>query len=136
MDDAPTSLPESTPASPVPDSVSEASAPVKQADTPSDAAPAADVPDAHRDVVQRLYQQVRAAISTIEELRTENERLRKRIEELEAEPEVPDDETILALDDNPEEVREQITQFINTIDTYLNPPSSTATEAAPADSDS
>ena len=136
MNDAPTSLPESTPASPVPDSVSEASAPAEQADTPSDATPAADVPDAHRDVVERLYQQVRAAISTIEELRTENERLRKRIEELEAEPEYPDDETILALDDNPEEVREQITQFINTIDTYLNTPSSTATEAAHEDSDS
>jgi len=136
MNDAPTSLPESTPASPVPDSVSEASAPAEPADTPSDSMPAADVPDAHRDVVQRLYQQIRAAISTIEELRTENERLRKRIEELEAEPEYPDDETILALDENPEEVREQITQFINTIDTYLNPPSSTMTEAAPEDSDS
>jgi regulator of replication initiation timing len=132
MDDASTSLPESTPASPVPDSVSEVSPPQEKEESPPDSEVAADVPDAHRDVVQRLYQQVRAAISTIDDLRAENQRLRKRIEELEAEPDYPDDETILALDENPEEVREQITQFINTIDTYLDS-SSTATEAATED---
>jgi FtsZ-binding cell division protein ZapB len=132
MDDAPTSLPESTPASPVPDSVSEVSPSQEKEEATPDSEVAADVPDAHRDVVQRLYQQVRAAISTIDDLRAENERLRKRIEELEAEPDYPDDETILALDENPEEVREQITQFINTIDTYLDS-SSTATEAATED---
>lgn len=132
MDDASTSLPESTPASPVPDSVSKASAPEDQQEAAPDPTLTADVPEAHRDALQRLYRQVRAAISTIDELRAENERLRERVEELEAEPEYPDDETILALDDDPEEVREQITQFINTIDTYLDS-SSTTTEAAPED---
>ena len=136
MADAPTSLPESTPASPVPDSVSEASPP-KDSPNESETEPplAADIPEAHRDVVERLYRTVQAAVATIDELRAENERLRERIDELEAEPDVPDDETILALDDNPEEVRERITQFINTIDTYLDPSSSATTEAAPEESD-
>jgi FtsZ-binding cell division protein ZapB len=137
MADASTSLPESTPASPVPDSVSEASPP-KDSPNESETEPplAADIPEAHRDVVERLYRTVQAAVATIDELRAENERLRERIEELEAEPEYPDDETILALDDNPEAVREQITQFINTIDTYLNTPASAPPEAAAEDPDS
>jgi FtsZ-binding cell division protein ZapB len=83
-------------------------------------------------VVRRLFQQVQAAVDTIEDLRAENERLRRRIAELEAEPDYPDDETILALDDDPAEVRERITQFINTIDTYLDPDPAPASEDADA----
>lgn len=117
MKDSPHSLPESTPASPLPESVSPST------DEPeAQTGPALDhLPAEHRDVVRRLFQQVQAAVDTIEDLRAENERLRRRIAELEAEPEYPDDETVLALDDNPAEVRERITQFINTIDTYLDP---------------
>jgi len=120
MKDSPHSLPESTPASPVPESVS---SPMDKPDKPeSQEGPAlTHLPAEHRDVVRRLFQQVQAAVDTIEDLRAENERLRRRVAELEAEPEYPDDETVLALDDNPAEVRERITQFINTIDTYLDP---------------
>jgi HPt (histidine-containing phosphotransfer) domain-containing protein len=127
MDDSSPSLPESTPASPVPDSVSETDDP--DADAPNADASAAGVaealdvpdglPDEHREVVRRLSQQVAAAVETIEELRAENERLRRRVEELEAGPEIPDDETLLTLDDDPDAVREQITEFIDTIDSFL-----------------
>lgn len=127
MKDSPQSLPESTPATPVPESVS---AP-KDEPAASEAPALNHLPAEHRDVVRRLFQQVQAAVDTIEDLRAENERLRRRIAELEAEPEYPDDETVLALDDHPAEVRERITQFINTIDTYLDP--SPAAEPASKD---
>ena len=48
MADASTSLPESTPASPVPDSVSEAS---PSTDDKNDPTPAADVPDAYERLI-------------------------------------------------------------------------------------
>ncbi|PSQ97752.1 MAG: hypothetical protein BRD55_01000 [Bacteroidetes bacterium SW_9_63_38] len=137
MADASTPLPGSTPASPVPNSVVEAASPAEEQDP--DPVPELDlpetVPDVHRDVVRRLHRKIQAAVSTIEALRTENERLRERVEELEAEPEFPDNETVFALDDDPEDVREQITQFINTIDTYLETTVSTEAEAAPDDPD-
>jgi predicted nuclease with TOPRIM domain len=122
MDDSSPSLPESSPASPVPDSVSETDAPDADASA-AGVAEALDVPDGlpdeHREVVRRLSQQVAAAVETIEELRAENERLRRRVEELEAGPEIPDDETLFTLDDDPDAVREQITEFIDTIDSFL-----------------
>lgn len=135
MTDSHSFLPESAPASPVPDSVSQNE--VSNADpTQNDAgeqendlfqADFSHLSAAHRDTMHRLAQRVHEAVNTIEELRSENDRLRQRIEELEAEmeeleaePDFPDDETILALDDDPNEVRERITQFINTIDTYLD----------------
>jgi hypothetical protein len=61
-------------------------------------------------------------VDTIERLRAENERLRRRVEELEAGPDLPDDETHLSLDDDPEALRERITDFIDAIDAYLERP--------------
>lgn len=143
MADLPTSLPESTPASPVPDSVSDSAADsvpeTNGTAEQNDSSPNKDfshLPPEHREVVQRLYQKVKTAIETIGRLRAENERLRERIAELEAKPDLPEDEAILALDDDPDEVRERITQFINTIDTYLDTSASDSpTDATPKEAD-
>jgi FtsZ-binding cell division protein ZapB len=80
------------------------------------------VPDAHRDVLRRLTRRVEEAVETIEGLRAENERLRRRVEELEAGPDLPEDETLLTLDDDPDALRDRITQFIDAIDAYLDRP--------------
>lgn len=136
MTDSHSFLPESAPASPVPDSVSQHeedsqnNADEDRTEEPENALQDAfsHLSEAHRDVVRRLAHRVKQAVSTIEDLRAENERLRRRVEELEAQPDYPEDETILALDDDPDKVRERITQFINTIDTYLD-----TTATAPED---
>lgn len=112
MDDPPL-LPNSDPASPVPASVS-AQGTEERVDVDL-----SRLPDEHRDTVRRLYRKVEDAAETIERLRAENQRLRQRVQELEAQPAFPDAETVLALDDDPDELREQITDFINAIDAYL-----------------
>lgn len=97
---------------PVPDSVTE----------PDDGDGEVDLshlPAEHRPVLRRLHRRVEQTTETIDRLRTENEQLRQRVEELEAEPRVPKDKAVLTLDDDPEELREQITHFIGAIDTYL-----------------
>ena len=114
------SLPEPDSVSPVPESVS---------DDDGEAKDLSHLPAEHREVVRRLHQRVEQAVETIEALRAENERLRQRVEELEAKPSFPEAETVLTLDDDPEEVRERISHFIDTIDTYLE----AAEPNAPAD---
>jgi 5'-deoxynucleotidase YfbR-like HD superfamily hydrolase len=111
MDNVRSSLPESDPAGPVPESVSDG----------SEAEPVdlSHLPPEHRDVVRRLHRRVAEAVETIRRLRAENERLRRRVEELEAGPDLPEDETVLALEDDPEALRGRITRFIDAIDTYL-----------------
>jgi len=106
------SLPESDPASSLPEPAAD----------DSGASHDGPVPDAHRDVLQRLRHRVEEAVETIERLRAENERLRRRVEELEAGPDRPDDETILTLEDDPEALRDRITRFIDAIDAYLDRP--------------
>jgi regulator of replication initiation timing len=106
------SLPEPDSVSPVPESVSSGAE--------DESAPTFEhLPAEHRAPMQRLYRRVERAVETIERLRAENERLRRRVEELEAQPTLPDDETVFALDEDPEEVKERITRFIDAIDTYL-----------------
>jgi FtsZ-binding cell division protein ZapB len=112
MDTPDASLPESDPASSLPDSATDEAG--ANHDGP--------VPDAHRDVLRRLTRRVEEAVETIERLRAENERLRRRVEELEAGPDLPDDETILTLEDDPEALRDRITRFIDAIDAYLDRP--------------
>jgi hypothetical protein len=112
MDDSPPSIPESDPAPPVPTSVAEAEA---TADLDLSA-----LPEEHRGIVRRLHRRVTQAVRTIEELRAENERLRRRIEELEAGPTVPEDESLFTLDEPPDALRDRITAFIDAIDTYLD----------------
>jgi predicted RNase H-like nuclease (RuvC/YqgF family) len=106
------SLPEPDSVSPVPESVAEEDA--------EGEASFEHLPAEHRDVMQRLYRRVEQAAATIERLRAENERLRRRVEELEAQPSFPDEETVLTLDEDPEDVKQRITRFIDAIDTYLD----------------
>lgn len=81
--------------------------------------------------MRRLYRRVEEAAATIEQLQAENERLRERVAELEAQPQFPESETVLALDEEPEAVRERITEFIAVIDTFLE-----ATDEPPPDDES
>lgn len=116
-----TSLPEPDSAAPVPDAA-----------VPDDAEERVDLshlPPEHREVVRRLRGQVQRAVTTIERLRAENERLRQRVEELKVRPDVPADKTVLALDDDPEGLRRQITEFIEAIDMYLEEGDSTSTSS-------
>ena len=106
--------PEPDPATPVPDSTSGAEE--------GDEGPLAHLPAEHRDAVRRLSGRVRQAVETIERLRAENERLRRRVAELEAGPDLPADETHLSLDDDPDALRERITDFIDAIDACLERP--------------
>lgn len=114
-----TSLPEPDSASSVPDAA-----------VPDDAEERVDLshlPPEHKEVVRQLRAQVQRAVTTIQRLRAENRQLRERVEELEVRPDVPADKTVLALDDDPEGLRKQITEFIEAIDLYLeegDPPSS------------
>lgn len=106
------SLPEPDSVSPVPESVSAG----------GEEDPSLDVshlPPEHQEVVERLHRRVEQAAATIERLRAENERLRRRVEELEAQPAFPDDETVLALSEDPDDLKQRITRFIDAIDTYL-----------------
>jgi hypothetical protein len=62
---------------------------------------------------------VQEAVSEIESLRDENERLRRRVRELESRPSVGEDEVFLTLDDDRDALRARITQFIEAIDRRL-----------------
>jgi hypothetical protein len=121
MDSTDSSRPEPDPATPVPDSVSGADE--------RDQGPLAPLPPEHRDAVRRLSRRVAQAVDTIEQLRAENARLRRRVEELEAGPDLPDDETLLSLDDDPDALRDRITQFIDAIDACLERPVPGAADA-------
>lgn len=79
----------------------------------------AHLPAEHRETVQHLRRRIEQAVATIRRLRAENEQLRRRVDELEAQPTFPDDETVFALDDEPEDVKQRITSFIDAIDAYL-----------------
>ena len=116
------SLPEPDSVSPVPESVSSEGGEAEADDL-------SHLPAEHRAVIRRLRRRVEQAVETIEALRAENERLRQRVEELEAKPAFPEAETVLTLDDDPEEVKDRISHFIDTIDTYLE----AAEPDAPAD---
>jgi predicted RNase H-like nuclease (RuvC/YqgF family) len=133
MDDSSPSIPESDPASPVPASVTSDDTDEEASGKPADVS---HLPAEHRDAVRRLHRRVQEAINTIERLRAENRRLRKRVEELEAQPSFPDAETVLALDENPDALRKRINHFIDTIDTYLEAtPSEEEEPSAPSTDD-
>jgi FtsZ-binding cell division protein ZapB len=123
MNPSDTSLPESDPASPVTETASENAG--DDLDGP--------VPDGHRDGLRRLARRVEQAVETIERLRAENERLRRRVEELEAGPDVPDGETLLTLEKDPEALRDKITHFIDAIDAYLDRPAAGPPDEETAD---
>ena len=77
------------------------------------------LPEAYREPMRRLHRRVQQARETIEKLRAENEQLRAQIQKLNERPVVPDDKTVLALDDEPEALRGRIDDFIDAIDAYL-----------------
>lgn len=82
------------------------------------------LPSAHQDVVRRLRAKVQRAATLLNRLQEENERLRERVEELEGRPAVSGDKAVLALEEDPETLRDRISDFIEAIDTYLEAESS------------
>ena len=78
------------------------------------------LPSEYRDTIERLQDTIEHAVETIASLRAENARLSERVRVLEQRPDVPDDATVVALDDSPDALREQIRGFITLIDEYLN----------------
>ena len=120
-------LPHSDPAPPVPDSI-----------RPTDSAPGEELthlPPEYRAAVRRLQVQVERATTALNRLQAENERLRRRVDELEQRPVLQPDTTSLVLDEDPETLRDRISTFIDAIDTYLEngtvpPEVSSATDAS------
>ena len=128
MDDpARAPLPHSDPAPPVPDSI-----------RPTDSDPGEELthlPPEYRAAVRRLQVQVERATTALNRLQAENERLRRRVDELEQRPAFQPDTTSLVLDEDPETLRDRISTFIDAIDTYLEngtvpPEVSSATDAS------
>ena len=120
-------LPHSDPAPPVPDSI-----------RPTDSAPGEELthlPPEYRAAVRRLQVQVERATTALNRLQAENERLRRRVDELEQRPVLQPDTTSLVLDEDPETLRDRISTFIDAIDMYLEngtvpPEVSSATDAS------
>lgn len=106
-----TSLPERDPTSHAPAAAS--------SDETRETPDLSHLPTEHREVMRRLQDQVERAVAIIEELRAENERLQERVQKLEKRPAVPEDKTVVALDDDPEVLRDRVTGFIEAIDAYL-----------------
>lgn len=150
-----TSLPEPDSVSPVPESVSsetgeepevrqgsdaEADSGTEDPEAEGDATTGEEeapdlshLPAEYRDAVGRLHRKVEQAAATIERLRAENDRLRRRVEALEEKPDVPEGETVFALDDDPETVKQRISRFIDAIDTYLEAAASESPSNDPED---
>jgi len=119
-------LPHSDPAPPVPDSIRP---------TDSDEEELTHLPPEHRAMVRRLRKQVERATTALERLQAENERLRRRVDELEQRPALQPDTTTFVLDDDPDALRDRIASFIDAIDTYLEngtapPEGSSATDGS------
>lgn len=104
------SLPHANPAPPVPDSI-------RPPD--SDDEELTHLPPEYRAVVRRLRAQVERAATALNRLQAENERLRRRVEELEQRPALQPDTTTFVLDDEPDALRDRISAFIDAIDLYL-----------------
>lgn len=105
------SVPESTPAPPVPDSI--------RPDASDAETDLTHLPPEHRSIVRRLRAQVDRATTALRRLEAENKRLRRRVKTLEQRPAVQPDTTTFVLDDNPAALRDRISDFIDAIDTFL-----------------
>jgi len=104
-------LPSSNPAPPVPDSVQPSSS-----DNSDDLT---HLPPEYRAAVRRLRAQVDQATTALRRLQAENERLRRRVQELEQRPAIQPNTTTLVLDNDPDALRDRITAFIDALDTYI-----------------
>lgn len=112
MDEPPASpVPPSDPAPPVPDSIRP---------TDSDPDDLGHLPPEYQAAVRRLRKKVDQATTALDRLQAENERLRRRVAELERRPAVRPDTSTLVLDDDPAALRDRISTFIEAIDTYLD----------------
>ena len=121
------SLPDSDPAPPLPDSI-------RPTDSDSEEE-LTHLPPEYRAAVRRLQVQVERATTALNRLQAENERLRRRVDELEQRPVLQPDTTSLVLDEDPETLRDSISTFIDAIDMYLEngtvpPEVSSATDAS------
>lgn len=102
-------------------------------DSDEDTHDPSQVPPVHQDVVQRLRTKVEQTAAQVEHLERENARLRERLKELKKRPAISPDQTALAVDADPDVLRDQIATFIDAIDTYLEE-SPTQTELQPESS--
>lgn len=73
--------------------------------------------DETAQLLQQLRKRVRYLMQEIQRLRRENASMAERLEELEER--VAHDGTLLMLEEDPESLREQITAYIEVIDTKL-----------------
>ena len=73
-----------------------------------------------RATVQRAATELERLREETHQLREENEQLRQRIDRLEKDPSAGRDGTALLVDDEPQDLRQQINQFIEAIDAHLN----------------
>ncbi len=71
------------------------------------------------DSLRRLRDRVSKAAEELERLRQENDALQARVHELEEEAGRDTDSTVVAIDEDPEDVREKVNEFIEIIDEYL-----------------
>ena len=78
------------------------------------------LPAGQQEAIKHLHTQVARAVTAINALKAENERLRERVEQLEQRPAVADDETFLTLPADPEALRDTLDDFIRSIDAYLD----------------
>lgn len=69
--------------------------------------------------LQRLRDRIMKTLEELERLRTSNAELAERIRELEKRPHVDFDGTVLAFDEDPQQLREKVDGFIRAIDTYI-----------------
>lgn len=79
---------------------------------PSEAAP-------EPPALRRLRRHVAHAAETLDRLRRENERLRARVQELEANPGFDYDGTLLPLDDDAAALRKKVEGFVEALDAHL-----------------
>ena len=92
--------------------------------------PTTDENDASpRPALRRLQKQVHRAAQEIDRLRTENRRLKQRVQQLEQRPAVDENEAFVTLDD-PDALRTRIEGFIDTIDAYLGDDAASDAESA------
>lgn len=71
------------------------------------------------DSLHRLRNRVKGAAAELERLRQENADLQARVHELEEQAEPNADGTVVAIGEDPEDVRERVNEFIEIIDDYL-----------------
>jgi len=97
---------------------------------PPPASPAPGSAEEGLAAMERLRKRVEAAVAEIERLRTENAALSERVEALAAHGNAGEATQGLALEGDPDTLREQVEGFIEAIDRMLAVPSASDDESA------